>query len=115
MSKEATKSNAVAAAPAQPPAAQAASAQTASGPAPRAAIVSTADLKSSYCNMCSVNATREEVVLNFGVNQDWDRSPQSPELSLQHRVVLNPVLAKRLVTLLSKVVSDYEARHGTLD
>jgi hypothetical protein len=76
--------------------------------------VSTANLKSSYCNMCSANATREEVVLNFGFNQDWDRGPQTPELSLEHRIVLNPLVAKRVAQLLSKVVEEYEARNGAL-
>ena len=80
----------------------------------REANVNTANLKSSYCNMCSVNATREEVVLNFGVNTDWERAPQNPDLSLEHRVVLNPALAKRLMQLLAKVVEDYEGRHGAL-
>src|SRR5690606_18782485 len=30
-------------------------------------------LKSSYCNMANATSTREEVVLNFGVNQNWDQ------------------------------------------
>jgi len=75
--------------------------------------VSTTNLKTSYCNMCSTNITREEVVLNFGVNQNWDR-PESPELSLEHRIILSPFLAKRLSQLLHKVVEDYETRHGAL-
>ena len=75
--------------------------------------VSTASLKTSYCNMCSTNTTREEVVLNFGVNQNWDR-PESPEVSLEHRIILSPFLAKRLSQLLNKVVEDYETRHGAL-
>jgi hypothetical protein len=75
--------------------------------------VSTQSLKTSYCNMCSTNITREEVVLNFGVNQNWDR-PESPELSLEHRIILSPFLAKRLSQLLNKVVEDYETRHGAL-
>jgi hypothetical protein len=75
--------------------------------------ISTASLKTSYCNMCSTNTTREEVVLNFGVNQNWDR-PESPEVSLEHRIILSPFLAKRLSQLLNKVVEDYETRHGAL-
>ena len=35
----------------------------------------TSQLKSSYCNFCNANSTREEVVLNFGVNQTWAASP----------------------------------------
>ena len=71
MNKETTKTNAT------PAAAQQAQ--------PQVAKVNTTNLKTSYCNMCSTNTTREEVVLNFGVNQNWDR-PESPEVSLEHRI-----------------------------
>jgi hypothetical protein len=76
--------------------------------------VITSNLKSSYCNMCSANATREEIVLNFGLNQDWDRALPNPELTLEHRIILHPALAKRLAQLLNKVVAEYEGRHGVL-
>src|SRR5271170_5849759 len=99
MNKEAPKTTPVAPAP-----------QAAPAPQTR---VSTAALKTSYCNMCSTNTTREEVVLNFGINQNWER-PESPEVSLEHRIILSPFLAKRLSQLLNKVVEDYETRHGAL-
>jgi hypothetical protein len=106
MNKEAPKTNAAPTA-AQPPQAQPPQAQQ------QMARVNTTNLKTSYCNMCSTNTTREEVVLNFGVNQNWDR-PESPEVSLEHRIILSPFLAKRLSQLLNKVVEDYEARHNAL-
>ena len=106
MNREASK-----AVPAAAPSAQSAQSSPAQ---PQQARVSTANLKSSYCNTCSANATREEVVLNFGFNQDWDRGPQTPELSLEHRIVLHPLVAKRVAQLLTKVVDEYEARHGAL-
>lgn len=77
--------------------------------------VNTGNLKSTYCNMCNANTTREEVVLNFGVNQNWDRG-QSGELdvSLEHRIILSPFAAKRLSEMLQKLVGEYEARYGVL-
>ena len=75
--------------------------------------VDTSELKSSYCNVCNVNSTREEVVLNFGVNHDWDRA-QAGAVKLHHRVILSPYAAKRVAALLSKLVQDYESRYGTL-
>ena len=78
----------------------------------------TDSLKSSYCNMCNATSTREEVVLNFGLNQNWDQPTAKPdvlEVDLQHRVVLSPFAAKRLSEALAKLVSDYEARYGKLD
>jgi Protein of unknown function (DUF3467) len=73
-----------------------------------------ANLKSSYANFCNATSTREEVVLNFGVSNNWDRTPQDMEIELSHRIVLSPFAAKRLNTLLQKLMSEYESRYGEL-
>lgn len=74
----------------------------------------TESLKSSYCNVCTVNSTREEMVLNFGLNQDWDRSRKEMIVQLQHRVILSPHGAKRLHERITKLLLEYEARYGEL-
>jgi hypothetical protein len=74
----------------------------------------TAQLKSSYCNVANATSTREEVVLNFGVNQNWDRMQKEFEIELQHRIILSPFAAKRLSDLLSKLIKEYETRYGEL-
>jgi hypothetical protein len=71
-------------------------------------------LKSSYANFCNATSTREEVVLNFGVNQNWERTPQEMAIDLEHRIVLSPFAAKRLNQLLSKLITEYETRYGEL-
>jgi len=71
-------------------------------------------LKSSYANFCNATSTREEVVLNFGVNHNWERTPQDMEIELEHRIVLSPFAAKRLTQLLSKLIAQYEAQYGEL-
>lgn len=73
-----------------------------------------ANLKSTYCNMCNANTTREEVVLNFGVNQSWDRGQNDVEVSLEHRIILSPFAAKRLSHMLAKLIDEYETRYGEL-
>jgi hypothetical protein len=115
MNREATKSATPAPTPTQPsqPAAAAPAVTPVPTPARQSKVVAT-NLKSSYCNMCSTNSTREEVVLNFGINQDWDLGLQDPVLSLEHRIILSPHLAKRLAQLLNRAVEDYEKRYGTL-
>lgn len=88
--------------------------QNASASTPQAAMrVNDSNLKSTYCNMCNANSTREEVVLNFGVNQNWDRA-SSLDVNLEHRVILSPFAAKRLSQMLAKLVEEYEQRYGTL-
>ncbi len=57
------------------------------------------NLRSSYSNFCNANSTREEVVLNFGVNKTWERGAQDAlDIELNHRIVLS---ADRLVIVSS--------------
>jgi hypothetical protein len=72
-------------------------------------------LTSSYANFCNANSTREEVVLNFGVNKNWDRGVAgAPDIELNHRIMLSPFAAKRLSALLQQLMKEYESRYGTL-
>lgn len=73
------------------------------------------NLKSSYANVCNVSSTREEVILNFGVNQAWERGQQEMRIELTNRLILSPYAAKRLSLLLGKLIQEYESRHGVLD
>ena len=76
----------------------------------------TTNLRSSYANFCNANSTREEMVLNFGINKAWERgSPQAGlEIELNHRIVLSPFAAKRLTELMQKLMQEYESRYGVL-
>ncbi|MDS4013406.1 MAG: DUF3467 domain-containing protein [Candidatus Accumulibacter sp.] len=71
-------------------------------------------LKSSYVNFANANSTREEVVMNFGLNASWDRSQPEMEIELAHRIVMSPFAAKRLAELLNKLIAEYESRYGEL-
>ena len=71
-------------------------------------------LKSSYVNFANANSTREEVVMNFGLNTSWDRSQPEVEIELAHRIVMSPFAAKRLAELLNKLMGEYEQRYGAL-
>jgi hypothetical protein len=74
-----------------------------------------ADLKSVYANVCNVTSTQEEVVLNFGINQEWERGQQNElEIHLKNRIILNPFVAKRLSIMLSRLCSEYEGKYGEL-
>lgn len=74
----------------------------------------TSQLKSSYCNIANATSTREEVIVNFGVNQNWERPRTELEVQLLHRIILSPYAAKRLQELLTKLIKEYEARYGVL-
>jgi hypothetical protein len=60
-------------------------------------------------------ARLEEVVLNFGLNQAWERGQASTQVHLTDRIIVNPHTAKRVALLLNAVVQQYESRFGSLD
>lgn len=74
----------------------------------------TSNLKSSYANVCTVTSTREEVVLNFGINQNWDRGPNELEIELTDRIILSPFAAQRLLGMLSNLMNEYQKRYGEI-
>lgn len=72
------------------------------------------NLQSSYANVCNVFSTREEVALAFGVNTVWEQGQANVRVQLTNRIVLNPYAAKRLATILNRVIGEYESKFGTL-
>ena len=89
--------------------------ETASGQkAPPQVKLEMSHLKSSYCNVANVTSTREEVVINFGINQNWDQGQKAMDVELLHRIILSPFAAKRLSTMLTKLLQEYESRYGAL-
>ncbi|WP_326892035.1 DUF3467 domain-containing protein (plasmid) [Rhizobium beringeri] len=88
--------------------------RTTPGEAPPPVHLNTANLKSTYCNVCNATSTREEVVLNFGTNHNWDRPRRDLEIELHYRIVLSPFAAKRLRDLMTKLIDEHERRYGEL-
>lgn len=75
----------------------------------------TSDLKSSYCNVCNGSSTREEVVINFGLNDNWDMGRERIEVALAHRIVMSPHAAKRLRDMMVRLIDEHETRYGKLE
>jgi len=72
----------------------------------------TKELKSSYANVCTMYSTREEVILNFGINQAWERGQH--EIELNNRIILSPFAAQRMQEMLAKLMDEYQMRYGEL-
>ena len=69
-----------------------------------------------FANVVNVQGTREQVDLFFGTNRTWnveDGGAVSVELS--NRVILTPLAAKRLWTVLGGVLREHEVRYGALN
>ncbi len=75
----------------------------------------TDNLKSTYCNVCNGSSTREEVVINFGVNDSWDMNRTRIEVDLEHRIVMSPHAAKRLADMMNRLIAEHEQRYGKLE
>ncbi len=75
----------------------------------------TANMRSTYANVCNANCTREEVVLLFGLNQAWSGAEEEVTVQIGERVILSPYAAKRLSLLLRSVIQQYESRFGPLE
>lgn len=73
------------------------------------------NMKSSYSNVCQVLTTREEVLLLFGINQSMHNAQRELAVQLTDRIILSPYAAKRLATLLTNNIREYEARFGSFD
>ena len=83
-------------------------------PAPQKLRFDTSSIKSTYCNVCNATSTREEVILNFGLNKTWDVAGADLAVDIEHRIILSPFAAKRLQQLLTRLMTEHEARYGQL-
>ena len=72
------------------------------------------DMKHSYANVCNATATREEIVLMFGMNHAWRSGQKEVTVQLSDRIILSPFAAKRLSLLLTNLVRQHEERFGPL-
>ena len=85
------------------------------------------DMHTSYANAFRTNATAEEVIVDFGLNQvvsppsQQNEAPASDEsggeilFQVTNRVILNYYSAKRLVLTLGQIIRRYEGQFGELN
>ena len=83
------------------------------------------DMHTSYANAFRTNATAEEVIVDFGLNQLVSGQRQQGQSSgdepageivfqLSNRVIMNYYSAKRLVLTLGQLIRRYEDQFGEL-
>jgi hypothetical protein len=72
-------------------------------------------MASTYANVVNAASTREEVTLFFGTNRTWNTTQGEPVVvNLTNRIILNPHAAKRLLVLLTAVLTEYEQRFSKI-
>lgn len=73
-------------------------------------------MQTSYANVVNAFSTREEFTLLFGTNQTWSiREGNQVNIRLSDRLILNPLVAKRLWTLMGELLKEYESRYGAME
>ena len=66
-----------------------------------------------YTNFCRVNATPEEVILDFGLNSEPSNAGHA--IPISHRVVCNFYTAKRLLMVLGAAMERHEETFGEIE
>ncbi|MBR9867144.1 MAG: DUF3467 domain-containing protein [Oceanospirillales bacterium] len=69
-------------------------------------------MQSTYANVCNVMGTREEIMVLFGSNKNWQGNQEEVEVVLSQRILLTPYAAKRLQIMLDMGLKEYEKRFG---
>lgn len=75
------------------------------------------NMNSTYANIATATASREEFFLLFGSHQNWhgtDREKNEADVDLTQRIVMNPFAAKRMALILGQAIKAYEERFGEL-
>ncbi|MFY0620977.1 MAG: DUF3467 domain-containing protein [Pelagimonas sp.] len=76
------------------------------------------DMVSSYANVGTATANREEFFLLFGTHQHWRGTREETaevEVKLANRMVMSPFAAKRLAVILTQSIKAYEEQFGTIE
>ncbi|MBV1786445.1 DUF3467 domain-containing protein [Marinobacterium sp. D7] len=72
------------------------------------------EMNSTYANVCNVMGTREEIMVLFGSNKNWQGNQEEVEVMLSQRILLTPYAAKRLQIMLDMGLKEYEKRFGEI-
>jgi hypothetical protein len=76
-------------------------------------IVDDRNAQPCYTNFCRVNATPEEVILDFGLNAEPSNAGHA--IPISHRIVCNFYTAKRLLMVLGAALERHEETFGDLE
>lgn len=80
----------------------------------RSATVDTRDAVTYSSNFCRVRDTTEEIIIDFGLNDEAPNAPTRP-IKIDNRVVMSPYAAKRLFTALEVTLAAHERTFGKIE
>ena len=68
--------------------------------------------ETTYCNFVVAQDSPEEVVLNLGLTQQWNREERELKVKVLQQVIMNPAAARRLRDTLIQLFERRDARPG---
>jgi hypothetical protein len=83
-------------------------------PAPPQVEIDDSHVISCYANFCRVTGSPEELIIDFGLNNQPMGIPKEP-IKIAQRLIVNFYTAKRLLGALSMAVQRHEAAFGVLE
>ena len=69
----------------------------------------------AYANFCRVSGTPEELILDFGLNNNVPGAAEPEAIATEQRVVINYFTAKRLFQVLAMTVERHESAFGVIE
>ncbi len=83
-------------------------------PPPQKLEIDESSVVSCYANFCRVTGSPEELIIDFGLNNQPMGVPKEP-IKVTQRLIVNFYTAKRLLGALSMAVQRHEAAFGVLE
>ena len=80
----------------------------------RSATVDTREAETYSSNFCRVRDTSEEIIIDFGLNDEAPNAPTRP-IKIESRVVMSPAAAKRLYAALEVTLAAHERTFGKIE
>jgi hypothetical protein len=74
----------------------------------------TSKAPTTYANLSRVTGTTEEVIIDFGLNDQPTGTPKGP-VKVEQRIVMNHFTAKRLLQALEVTIERHEEVFGTIE
>jgi hypothetical protein len=77
--------------------------------------ITTANLKTTYANICRIAQTPNEMIMDFGMNANFFGKILDEPVNLETRIILSHDAAKRLLLHLANHIQGYEAKFGVIE
>lgn len=74
------------------------------------------EMETEFANVVNIQSTKDQVDIFFGTNKTWNLTEGNDvSIDLSNRIILTPLVAKRMHLSLGQLLEEHEKRHGKLE